>query len=111
MGCYRTPMGTYVKLTKDENGSSVDPILYRSMIDSLLYLTTSSPDIWYSIRVWVGVCVRYQANPKKSYLAVVKRIIRYINGTINFGILNSKDIKMNLVGFCDADWAENADKM
>ena len=56
----RTPMDTNVKLTKDENGSSVDPTLYRSMISSLLYLTVNYPKICYSVRV----CARYQYNPK-----------------------------------------------
>ena len=48
------------KLSKDENGASIDPTLFRSMIGSLLYLTASMPDICFS----VGVCARYQANPK-----------------------------------------------
>ena len=51
----RTPMSPNVKLTVDLLGKSVDPFLYRSMIGSLLYLTTSIPDISYS----VGVCARY----------------------------------------------------
>ena len=51
----RTLMSPNVKLTIDLLGKSVDPSLYRSMIGSLLYLTTSRPDISYS----VGVCARY----------------------------------------------------
>ena len=51
----RTPMSPNVKLTVDLLSKSVDPSLYRSMIGSLLYLTTSIPDICYS----VGVCARY----------------------------------------------------
>ena len=60
----RTPMSPNVKLTIDLLGKSVDPSLYRSMIGSVLYLTASRPDISYS----VGVCARYQANPKESYM-------------------------------------------
>ena len=56
----RTPMSSNVKLTVDLLGKSVDSSLYRSMIDSLLYLIASRPDISYS----VGVCARYQANSK-----------------------------------------------
>ena len=59
----RTPMGTNVKLIKEKNGYSVDPTLYKSMIDSLLYLTASCPNICYS----VGVCARDQANPKVPF--------------------------------------------
>ena len=101
----KTPRATNVKLTKDENGSSVDPTLYTSMIGNLLYLTTSHLGICYS----VGMCSRYQANPKESHLATVKRIIRYVNETIDFGIQYSKDTNMNLAGFGDIDWATNAD--
>ena len=78
----RIPMGTNVKLIKDKNGSSVDPTLYRNIISNLLYLIASHPDICHSIEV----CVKYQANPKEPYLAMVKRIILYVNGTIGFGI-------------------------
>ena len=71
----RTPMSTNTKLTIDDSGSSVDPSLYRSMIGSLLYLTASRLDICFSI----GVCARYQANPKESHLADVKQIIRFVH--------------------------------
>ena len=71
----RTPIGTNVKLTKDENGSSVHPTLSRSMIVNPLYLSDSRrPDIFYS----VGVRARYQENPKESYLPAMKRIICYV---------------------------------
>ena len=65
-------MSPNVKLTIDLLGRSVDPSLYRSMIGSLLYLTTSKPDISYS----VGVCARYQANPKEFHMTALKRIIK-----------------------------------
>lgn len=71
----RTPMSTTTKLSKDLDGASVDQTLYRSMIGSLLYPTTSRPDIAFS----VGVCVRYQANPKESHLTTVKRVIKYVS--------------------------------
>ena len=93
----RTPMGTNVKLSKHENGPNVDPTLYRSMIDSLLCLTTSRPDICYN----VGICTTYQANPKESHLATVKRIIRYVNGIVDFVIWYWKDTNIYLVGFCE----------
>ena len=67
-------MSPNVKLTIDLLRKSIDPSLYRSMIDSVLYLTASRPDINYS----VGVCARYQANPKESHMTALKRIIKYV---------------------------------
>ena len=77
-----TPMSSSTKLNVDSLGVEVSPTLYRSIIGSLLYLTASKPDIAFS----VGVCARYQAAPKESHLTVVKRIIRYINGTPDYGL-------------------------
>ncbi|CAM8944411.1 unnamed protein product [Rhodiola kirilowii] len=99
------PAATHLKITKDEAGTKVDQTMYRSMIGSLLYLTTSRPDIAYA----VGVCARYQADPKESHLLQVKMIIKYVCGTLNFGIWYTKDTNPYLVGYCDADWAGNAE--
>ncbi|KAK2364020.1 putative mitochondrial protein [Trifolium repens] len=101
----RTPAPTHLKLTKDEKGISVDQSLYRSMIGSLLYLTASRPDITYA----VGVCARYQADPKVSHMTQVKRILKYVNGTSDYGIMYSHCEDSTLYGYCDADWAGSAD--
>ncbi|KAK2410077.1 putative mitochondrial protein [Trifolium repens] len=101
----RTPAPTHLKLTKDEKGISVDQSLYRSMIGSLLYLTASRPYITYA----VGVCARYQADPKVSHLTQVKRILKYVNGTSDYGIMHSHCENSTLYGYCDADWAGSAD--
>ena len=74
-------------------------------IGSLLYLTASRPDISYS----VGVCARYQANPKESHMTALKRIIKYVKTTIDFGVWYSKDTNVVLVRYSNADWAGNAD--
>lgn len=96
----RTLAATYVKLIRDDNEIGVDQSLFKSMIDIFLYLTTSILDITFV----VGVCARYQAKPKASYLTQVKRIIKYINGTCDYNILYSHDINLILVGYYDADW-------
>ena len=101
----RTHMSPNVKLTVDLLGKSVDPSLYRSMIGSLLYLTASRPDISYSI----GVCARYQANPKESHMTTLKRIIKYVKTTAEFGVWYNKDTSDVLARNSDADWAGNAD--
>ncbi|GJT71399.1 hypothetical protein Tco_1030685 [Tanacetum coccineum] len=78
----KTPMSSDTKLTKDEECESVDSTKYRGMICSLLYLTTSRPDIMFS----VCLCARFQEAPKTSHLDAVKHIFRYIKGTTHLGL-------------------------
>jgi len=73
----KTPMSPSTKLNKDEKGVTVDQKKYRGIIGSLLYLTTSRPDIMFS----VCLCARFQSNPKESYLKATKRILRYLSHT------------------------------
>ena len=101
----RTLMSPNVKLTVDLLGKSVDSSLYRSMIGNRLYLTASRPDISYS----VGVYARYQANPKESHMIALKRIIKYVKTTADFGVWYSKDTNDILTRYSDADWVRNAD--
>ena len=100
----RTPMSPNVKLTVDLLGKNVDSSLYRSMISSFFYLTTSRPNISYS----VGVCARYQANPNESHMTTLKRIIKYVKTTAEFGVWYSKDTSDVLIGYFNTDWAGNA---
>ena len=100
----RTPMSPNVKLTVYLLGKSVDSSLYKSMVGSLHYFTTSRPDISYSIRV----CARYQANLKESHMTALKRIIKYIKTTVDFGVWYSKDTNDVLARYSDVDWAVNA---
>jgi len=95
----RTPMSPNFKITIDFLGKSVDSSLYRSMIGSLLYLTASRLNISYN----VGVCARYQTNPKESHMIALKRIIKYIKSTANFGVWYSKDTNDILAGYSDVD--------
>ncbi|XP_023914099.1 secreted RxLR effector protein 161-like [Quercus suber] len=101
----RTPMAANTKLTNDPSGESVDVTLYRRMICCLLYLTASRLDVAFS----VGVCSRFQSNPKISHLNAIKRIIKYVGGTCDYGLLYSKESNLSLVGFSDSNWAGNAD--
>jgi len=95
----RTLIATHLNLSKDENGVVVDQSMYRSMIGSLLYLTASRPDITFV----VGVCARYQTEPKISHFTQVKRILKYINSTNDFEILYSHSENSMLIGYCDVD--------
>ncbi|XP_050897463.1 secreted RxLR effector protein 161-like [Lathyrus oleraceus] len=101
----RNPDATHLKLFRDESGVDVDQSIYRSMIGIFLYLATTRPDITFV----VGVCVRYQTNPKMSYLTQVKRILKYISETYDYDILYSHDTNLILVGYCDAKWVGSAD--
>ena len=95
-----TPMATTTKPDKDDQGKCVDIKLYRSMIGSVLYLTASRPDIIFS----VCLCARFQSCPKESLLIAVKRIIRYIKGTIGMGLWYPKTRDFSMTSFSDADY-------
>ena len=98
-------MAANAKLTSDPSSEFVDVTLYRSMIGCLLYLTASRPDIAFC----VGVCSRFQSNPKVSHLNAVKRIIKYVSGTCDYGLFYSQESNLSLAGFSDSDWVGNAD--
>ncbi|GJV40065.1 putative ribonuclease H-like domain-containing protein [Tanacetum coccineum] len=96
-----TPMETHKPLLKDADGEDVDEHLYRSMIGSLMYLTSSRPDIMFA----VCACARFQVNPKSSHLYAVKRIFRYLKGQPKLGLWYPKDSPFDLVAYTDSDYA------
>ncbi|GJS77973.1 putative ribonuclease H-like domain-containing protein [Tanacetum coccineum] len=96
-----TLMDTQKPLLKDNDGEEVDVHMYRSMIGSLMYLTSSRPDIMFA----VCACARYQVNPKVSHLHAVKRIFRYLKGQPKLGIWYPKDSLFDLVAYTDSDYA------
>ncbi|GJX20889.1 putative ribonuclease H-like domain-containing protein [Tanacetum coccineum] len=96
-----TPIETQKPLLKDENGEEVDVHMYRLMIGSLMYLTSSRPDIMFV----VCACTRYQVNPKVSHLHVVKRVFRYLKGQPKLGLWYPKDSPFDLVAYTNSDYA------
>ncbi|GJX20803.1 retrovirus-related pol polyprotein from transposon TNT 1-94 [Tanacetum coccineum] len=100
-----TPMVEKNKLDADLQGTLVDATHYHSMIGSLMYLTSSRPDLIYA----VCLCARYQAKPTKKHLHAVKRIFRYLKGTIHMGLLYLKDTGMSLTAYSDVDHARCQD--
>jgi hypothetical protein len=105
LGCNpaETPMETNTKLCLDENGEVVNSTLYKQMVGSLRYLCNSRPDLFFA----VGVVSRFVDTPKKSHMTAVKRILRYVQGTLEYGILfpsNNNNVVNQLVGFSDSDW-------
>ncbi|GJU49389.1 putative ribonuclease H-like domain-containing protein [Tanacetum coccineum] len=96
-----TPIETQKPLVKDEEASDVDVHLYRSMIGSLMYLTTSRPDIMFV----VCACSRFQVTPKTSHLSVVKRIFRYLKGKPKLGLWYPRVSSFDLEAYSDSDYA------
>ncbi|XP_070020511.1 secreted RxLR effector protein 161-like [Nicotiana sylvestris] len=95
-----TPIATATLLDIDETGSPVNHTMYRGIIGSLLYLTTSRPNIVFS----VGLCARFQSNPKESHLKVAKRILRYLKGTQDLVLYYTSGDSFNLIGYANADY-------
>ncbi|GKE49074.1 hypothetical protein Tco_1480332 [Tanacetum coccineum] len=96
-----TPVDLEKPLVKDRDADDVDVHLYRSMIGSLMYLTTSRPDIMFA----VCACARFQVTPKTSHLLAVKRIFRYLKGKPTLGLWYSRDSPFELVAYTDSDYA------
>nr|GEY57442.1 retrovirus-related Pol polyprotein from transposon TNT 1-94 [Tanacetum cinerariifolium] len=96
-----TPMVEKSKLDEDREGKAIDPSHYRGMIGTLLYLTSSRPDLQFAI----CMCARYQARPTEKHVHAVKRIVRYLRGTVNRGLWYPKDSSVALIAFADADHA------
>ncbi|XP_059650480.1 uncharacterized mitochondrial protein AtMg00810-like [Cornus florida] len=101
----QTLISTSSKLDKDSDPNKVDHFFYRSIIGSLLYLAATRPDISFS----VGVCAKYQADPREQHILTVKRIIRYVNSTLNYGLRYSSESNSEIAGYTDVDWADNKD--
>ncbi|GKC86623.1 uncharacterized mitochondrial protein-like protein, partial [Tanacetum coccineum] len=96
-----TPMETQKPLLKDEDGEEVDVHMYRSMIGSLMYLTSLRPDIMFA----VCTCARYQVNPKVLHLHAVKRIFRYLKGQPKLGLWYLKYSPFDFLKYTDSDYA------
>nr|GEW17540.1 hypothetical protein [Tanacetum cinerariifolium] len=96
-----TPIDTKKPLPKDLDGEDVDVHTYRPMIGSLMYLTSSRPDIMFV----VCACARFQVTPKVSHLHAVKRIFRYLKGKPHLDLWCPKDSPFNLVAYFDSDYA------
>ncbi|GJZ13950.1 retrovirus-related pol polyprotein from transposon TNT 1-94 [Tanacetum coccineum] len=94
-----TPMVEKSKLDEDTQGKAVDPTHYRRMVGTLMYLTASRPNLTFV----VCMCARYQAKPTEKHLYAVKRIFKYLRGTINMGLWYPKDSSIALTAYADAD--------
>ena len=96
-----TPVDTNRKLSADDSPPVADPTDYRSLASALQYLTFTRPDIAYAVQ---QVCL-YMHDPRESHLAALKRILRYIRGTLHLGLFFRPSVQSDLVVYSDADWA------
>nr|GEY10169.1 ribonuclease H-like domain-containing protein [Tanacetum cinerariifolium] len=96
-----TPIDIEKPLLKDPDGEDVDVHTYRSIIGSLMYLTSSRPDIMFA----VCACACFQVTPKASHLYAVKRIFRYLKGKPHLGLWYPKDSTFDSVAYSDSDYA------
>ncbi|GKB22257.1 retrovirus-related pol polyprotein from transposon TNT 1-94 [Tanacetum coccineum] len=96
-----TPMVDRLKLDEGQLGIPVDQTRFRGMVGSFMYLTSSRPGLVFA----VCMCARYQAKPTKKHLEAIKRIFRYLKGTINMGLWYPKDNVMSLTAYADVDHA------
>nr|GFB14442.1 uncharacterized mitochondrial protein AtMg00810-like [Tanacetum cinerariifolium] len=94
-----TLMVEQAKLKLDLVRKPVDYTDYRSMIGSLMYVMSNRTNIMFA----TCMCARYQANPNEHHVSAVKRIFRYLKGTINLGLWYLKDYGFDLTAYSDAD--------
>jgi histone deacetylase 1/2 len=103
-----TPMMSSSKLSKTGSDNVTDSTLYRSVVGSLQYATITRPEISFAVN---KVC-QFMSAPLESHWIAVKRILRYLKGTIHSGLkIFPTDIHhpLSLSVFCDADWASDPD--
>ena len=88
------------KLTRDENGVRIDGTFYKQIVGSLMYLTATRPDLMFV----VSLISRYMERPTETHLQTAKRVLRYVKGTVSFGLFYKKGGNEELVGYTDSDY-------
>ena len=104
-----TPAEPNVKLKKDDEGEAVDGTQFKQIVGSLRFLCNSRPDISFG----VGLVSRFMGNPKKLHMVAAKRILRYLAGTSDYGVLFpscSQNLKVELIGYSDSDYSGDLDE-
>ena len=99
-----TPTEVGLQLVKyPEEGQKVDNRVFKQIVGSLMYLTTTRPDIMY----YVSLVSRYMECPKEIHFAAAKRILRYVQGTIDYRVFYKRGDKSDFCGFTDSDYARD----
>ncbi|KAG6496126.1 hypothetical protein ZIOFF_043974 [Zingiber officinale] len=100
-----TPLDVNTRLRRDEGTCLSDPHPFRTLVGSLIYLTITRPDIAFS----VGMVSRYMQEPRKPHFEEAKKILKYVNSTLNLGLLYEKGVEFSLQGFAYADFGGDLD--
>ena len=102
----RIPVEARFKFGKDTREDEMNPSLFRSLIGSLRYLLNTRPDLTYS----VNYLSRYMNNLSSEHMNAAKRVLRYIKGTLSFGLRHGRCKKKHSIqGFSDNDFAGDSD--
>ncbi|KAI5342475.1 hypothetical protein L3X38_010350 [Prunus dulcis] len=97
-----TPLAATEKLTKDDGNGATSEGQYRSIVGSLLYLIATRPNIMYAS----SLLARFMHCPTSKHYGTAKRVLRYIKGTLDYGLEYVKGKNTMLIGFCDSDWED-----
>ena len=93
------------KIMKDEGGVEVDSTMFKRIVGSLMYLTATRPDMMYV----VSLISRFMERPTELHFNAAKRVLRYLKGTMSFGLFYRKGEKQELIGYTDSDYAGDQD--
>ncbi|XP_018507903.1 secreted RxLR effector protein 161-like [Pyrus x bretschneideri] len=95
------------RLSKIDGSEAANEGEYRQIVGSLLYLIATRPNVMFA----ANLLARFMYNPTKKHMRTTKRMLRYIQGTIDFGIVSEKRKTTTLIGYCDSNWAGSEDDM
>ena len=104
MDCMTTPMALNLKLLSVASSDLVDATMYHYMIGSFMYLTNMRPDICFSM----NTLSQFLTDPRHVHLISTKNILRYLRGIGYYGLKYDANLKINLDGYVDSDWARSA---
>ena len=101
----KTPMECRLRLNREGEGDEVESTYYRKLIGCLRYLTLTRPNLIFL----VSYLSRFMSKPYSNHLAAAKRILRYIKGTSDYGLVYKRNEETKLVGFYDSDYPGDQD--
>jgi hypothetical protein len=99
-----TPMTINLKLLSDSSSDLVDPTMYRQLIGSLMYLVNTRPNICFA----VNALSQYMVEPRHVHWMAAKHMLRYLRGTVGYGLRYVSGGDVKLQGYTDSDWAGSA---